>query len=201
MFEHCVEYSYISPFLWCWNTSKILAQGTRHRGCLGPDIKKISSLLCTYKFFEKRNKKNLKYSQRVILRCYYIYLSIIHCLLAKKNSKLENGPRQPTLPQVILCVSLDSATVHNVTSIQKYLTLNKVLTQYDALRKFTNFSHLEPNCVKNGKQLVYPYFANDKCPLFLAISGAATMFSLPNREEKNILFDGQVIVRHLQTRS
>ena len=34
-----------------------MAQGTRQRGCLEPDVKKFSSLLYTYKFFFKTKQK------------------------------------------------------------------------------------------------------------------------------------------------
>ena len=44
-------------FLRCGNALKIVAQGTRHGVCLGADVKTCLSLLYTYEFFEKPNKK------------------------------------------------------------------------------------------------------------------------------------------------
>ena len=56
------------------------------------------NLLYTYKFFLNANKKNSQWSQKVILRCYYICFLILYCLLVQIKWKLKNGPRLPTLP-------------------------------------------------------------------------------------------------------
>ena len=55
--------------------------------------------LYTRKFFNKPNKKNLQYSQRVILRYCYIFFDSLLSTWPKKW-KQKNGPTLPTLPYI-----------------------------------------------------------------------------------------------------
>ena len=57
--------------------------GPRH--CLELDVEKFSSSLYKYKYIEISNEKNVHYSQRVILRYCYIFVSILYFLIARKK--------------------------------------------------------------------------------------------------------------------
>ena len=56
-----------------------MAQGTRQRGCLGPDVKKISSLLYTYKFFEETKQK--------------LYIFLFFIVYLPKKMETEKWPK------------------------------------------------------------------------------------------------------------
>ena len=79
---------------------RIVAQGTGQRGCLGPDVKKILSLLYTHTFFKKLIVNEKIYNRAKELYCdatIFVFRFFI-VYLHKKKWRLKNGPRLPTLP-------------------------------------------------------------------------------------------------------
>ena len=68
-------------------------------------------------FFKKPNKKKLQWSQRVILRCYYICFLILYCLLAQKKMEIEKWPKAAESP---LHYFLRRPTTYYVKKNQKY---------------------------------------------------------------------------------
>ena len=95
-------------FLLCWNAWKIVAQGTGQRGCLGPEVKKFSSLLYTHTFFLKPNKKNYNtakelYCDRTIF-VFWLFIVYSHRKMGtEKWPKATKSPLHSVLKLLIYC--------------------------------------------------------------------------------------------------
>ena len=77
---------------------KVVAQGTRQRGYLGPDVKKFSILLYTYKFFlQTEHKKILTEPKSYTAILLYLFFDSVLSTCPKKM-ETEKWPRLPTLP-------------------------------------------------------------------------------------------------------
>ena len=77
---------------------KFWPKAPAEEGALGLMTKNFQVYFIPINFFKKPNKKNLQYSQRFILRSYYICSWFFYCLLVRKKWNLKHGPWQPTLP-------------------------------------------------------------------------------------------------------
>ena len=82
-------------------------------GALGQMWKNCQVYFIHINFFKKPNEKNIHWSQKVILQCYYISFLILHCLLAQIKWKLKSGPRLPTLPWIWFFFPNRKLKIHN----------------------------------------------------------------------------------------
>ena len=102
-------------FLLCWNAYKIVAQDTYQRGCLGPDVKKFSSLLYTYKFFLRNQTKSNVYL--------FFWFFIVYLPEKNGNWKMAQGCRlSPTIIFFFRSNLLGSLILHQCQLMAKILT-------------------------------------------------------------------------------
>ena len=76
--------------------------GTRQRWCLGPDVKKFSSLLNAFKFFQetKFKKFTIEPNSYTEMLLYLFFDSLLST--CQKKWKLKNCLRLPTLPYIFI---------------------------------------------------------------------------------------------------
>ena len=70
-----------------------MAQSTRQRGCLGPDVRKFSRLLYTYIFFKAPNKKFLNRAKELYCdtTIFVFWFSIVYLPKKNGNWKMAQG--------------------------------------------------------------------------------------------------------------
>ena len=75
-----------------------MAQGARQRGCLGPDAKKISSLLYTYKFFKetKLKKFTIESNDYIAMLLYLFFDSLLST--CPKKMEIQKWPKAVDSP-------------------------------------------------------------------------------------------------------
>ena len=76
---------------------KLWRMAPAKEGAMGQMSKNFQVYFRNINFFKKPNKKKLQYSQRVILRCYYICFLILYCQLAQKK-EAEKWPKAADSP-------------------------------------------------------------------------------------------------------
>ena len=115
---------YFLRFYYAEMSRKLWPKAPAKEGAMGQMSENFQVYCIHIFFFKKPMKKNLQWSQRVILRTYYIWFFILCCLIAQKRWKLKNGPRLLTLPYNIFnfFISLFHKFIYQWGSIKYYRT-------------------------------------------------------------------------------